>query len=377
MRKVIAVTLLTLIPFLSIIADDYLIEEWGYLVSVPVAFQVNDSSDLSKLSFISPDGSTVLKINSFTGDSYTTVQQLFEEKIAPLDCQVDYAEYSYLNFDAILADVIFVVNEAVYHGWFLYLNGDDWDYSIYCYSSEEHYEQVYQLIFSCLDSFMPGPDSFRSPGAVSTFYSELPGNNIRQIIPPGSLDISYYLDLETLDASQIVIEREAEIMTAYIGNEELFYQAWDRYYSLIYRDSYLRFKPIHEAIIHSEIYSEDLETYARNLLSYLQGFEYQDIDTLSGLLAPVSAVVNSGGDCDSRSLAYLILMNYVGVDGIFLVSHQYSHAMAAIDLNISNAANYQLDGVSFVIADSVSTFELGQMSERFSDAGGWIPIIFY
>ena len=94
-------------------------------------------------------------------------------------------------------------------------------------------------------------------------------------------------------ASQDVIEREAIILSAYAAVPELFYPAWERYYRLIYRDSYSRMLPLAEALKNGPLPADSMSEreIAEVLLAWLQGFSYGSTSGFD-LLKAVRALFN-------------------------------------------------------------------------------------
>jgi hypothetical protein len=172
-----------------------------------------------------------------------------------------------------------------------------------------------------------------------------------------------------------VIEREALVLSAYASVPELFYPAWERYYRLIYRDSYSRLNPLSEALDNGPLPldSPDRRIAAERLLSWLQSFTYGSTGGFSDLLSPAAACSSRTGDCDSLSLVLLILMDRYGVDGKLLLSQQAHHALAALDLP-GRGMRYTEGEDSWIVAELTSTLPLGELPERLSGVNDWFGI---
>ena len=65
------------------------------------------------------------------------------------------------------------------------------------------------------------------------------------------------------------------------------------------------------------------------LLSWTQGFTYERNFAGSDFTNLPKAFATESGDCDSRALLLVIMLNQLGIDAILLVSPEYSHAVAA------------------------------------------------
>ena len=75
-----------------------------------------------------------------------------------LDGKKEFADFTYNGMDASVADITFTHNELFHRGWFIMLNGDEFDYYIYSYSFESAYENSLSLLLSALYSFCQGND---------------------------------------------------------------------------------------------------------------------------------------------------------------------------------------------------------------------------
>ena len=126
------------------------------------------------------------------------------------------------------------------------------------------------------------------------------------------------------EANQTVIEREARILASV---REGIPEAWRRFYRIIYRDTYMRLLPLAESL------AREGATPA-SLLAWFQDFSYTRTGSLADFQSPLACVLSSTGDCDSLGLAYVILLHQLGYNAILMVSSEYSHAMAAVDIPV-------------------------------------------
>ena len=82
------------------------------------------------------------------------------------------------------------------------------------------------------------------------------------------------------------------------------------------------------------------------LLGWTQGFTYERNFSGSDFTNLPKAFATETGDCDSRSLLLVLMLNQLGVDAILMVSPDYSHAIAAVDCP-GEGARYELGGKSY------------------------------
>ncbi len=85
------------------------------------------------------------------------------------------------------------------------------------------------------------------------------------------------------------------------------------------------------------------------------------------------ACAGQTGDCDSLSLALLILMDLYEVDGKLLLSQQALHALSALDLP-GEGLRYVEGEKSWVVAELTSTLPLGVLPDRLTGVSDWFGI---
>ena len=189
----------------------------------------------------------------------------------------------------------------------------------------------------------------------------------------GDKKVSWNVDLKELDSLQYQIEREARVLITYEDDRD---SAWKRYYRQIYRNSYARMKPLYTAI-ERFIEAEGIpgEEIPQLLLSWVQQYTYEKIGTLSDMISPLACAALATGDCDARALLYVILLHYFDIDAILLVSSEYSHSVAGVDLE-GKGARFILGGESYLVAETTEQIALGLIAKDMADPAGWIPVIF-
>ena len=137
---------------------------------------------------------------------------------------------------------------------------------------------------------------------------------------------------------------------------------------MIYRDNYSRLD-YPAALIKEKINTDEMP---QKLLTWVQGFEYKRTAG-SDLISPISAAAYHVGDCDSRALLYIILLNHYGIDSALMVSSVYSHAMAAVDIE-GPGARMLIDKKGYLVAETTADVALGQIASDMADPANWIVI---
>ena len=348
----------------------------GGRMDIPVAWDFS-TDDPSVPAWYAPDRGAAAEVMLWAPGTWTEMQA-FVDEIRPEGAEGDVLTFPMWNGEAALADWTFQTSSGVFRGWFLLVRGDGPDVRISAITAAEQFDERRPFLLSVLDSYSPRDEERLHPGAVSRFL-ELTGTGepyrVDSVFEDQSL--SWMHDPAAALASQDVIEREALVLSAYGSVPNLFYQAWSRYYRLIYRDSYERLSPLADALADGPLPIEEVspEEAAKRLLSWLQGFAYGSTDGFSDLLAPSTACASGTGDCDSLALALVILMERYGVDGRILISYQAAHAVAALDLP-GKGLRYTEGEESWLVAELTSRLSLGVLPERLNGVDDWFSIDF-
>lgn len=232
-------------------------------------------------------------------------------------------------------------------------------------------------IFSTIDSFSINKDALLTSGSISQLDFQKSANLSETEISFNGKKYKYMFDAEEFNVSQRVVEREMSIMKEYakVANETA-YLAWVRYYRMIYRDNFARFTSLYNTIKGN--ISSDKTTSAQELLTYTQEYDYVRNLTESDLNAPYSATITKQGDCDSMSLAYIILLNHHKINSALLLSQSIEHAIVVVDVPKpdENANGIELFEKNYVIAELTTKDKLGIAVDRVLATTDWFPILF-
>jgi len=365
---------------LPLFGEEFFIEEYNYTVFIPEGWNVLNSENLAELSFVSDDQTVVFQISTFEGQKYDSSRDMFKDLTGSINKESEGTSFEYNGDDCYIADISFDNGEGdILRGWFLFINRDDRDYYLLSFAGLDFYEEKLPFILSVLDSFRIESDGDKlKPGAVSQFYYPFPGNeqDMAQMVLNGNI-VSFNTDINEFEASQLVIEREANMMIYYqdLGDKPLFEEAWKRYYNIIFRDNYSRFTTLAESLRNSNIGKNDREK-AIIILNWIQNFEYTSSGTFSDLLSPIAAASHEKGDCDARGLAYSIILRHLGIDSLLMVSWQYKHSMSAVDVP-GDGARIPLGDKTYIVAETTEVVDMGMIPQSMADGDKWIPVSFF
>lgn len=346
----------------------------GSRMDIPEAWELDDS-DTSVPTWYSPDRRSAAEVLLWEPGSWENLEE-FIAYVKPEGAQGDTVSFSLWGGELVLADWTFSLSANQFRGWFLVLRGSGPDVLVSAIAAEEDFAERQAFLLSVIDSYIPSDEWRLTPGAVSSFL-ELSGEISTEIVSTqfeGNA-LSWEQSPAGNQASQDVIEREAIILSAYASTPELFYPAWERYYRLIYRDSYLRLLPLAEALQSGPLPASQLDNreIADRLLAWLQSFTYGSTTGFSDLLAPSLACAGQVGDCDSLSLAMLIIMDLYGVEGRLLLSQQALHALGGFDLP-GEGLRYTDGERTWLVAELTSALPLGILPDRLTGISDWFGI---
>jgi len=346
----------------------------GSRMDIPEAWEL-DESNPSVPSWYSPDRRAAAEVMLWAPDTWENLE-VFVENARPEGAVGDVSYFKCWDGDAALANWTFSASGGSFRGWFLFVAGSGPDVRVSAISAVEEFSERQPFLLSVLDSYIPGKDWRLSPGPVSTFLEITGEANCEEVrVMFGDTELSWEQNPAGLQASQDMIEREALVLSAYVTVPELFYPAWERYYRLIYRDSYSRLNSLSEALGNGPLplNAPDRRAVAEKLLSWLQSFTYGSTEGFSDLLSPAAACSSRTGDCDSLSLVLVILMDHYGVEGKLLLSQQAHHALAALDIP-GKGMRYAEGENSWIVAELTSSMPLGELPERLSGVSDWFGI---
>ncbi len=353
---------------------------WGWIYGIP---GVSGSVDLpegwvtlqeteSKYTFSDPGENCFLHIKRYPAATAARAYDLFVMVKEQLNAEGDGAPFRYCGADACLADLSFSAGDTSFRGYLLFFNLAEADLVLMAIAPKELYESAQDYLLSVLDSFARIPDGLRLPGPVAQFLTgtEEAAESFRLVFP--GTEVAVDVKSGELETAQLLIEREARILVAYTNAGDLRFDAWRRYYRLIYRDNYSRLDPVYRAAS-AALRLEGQTPYnkVKILLEWIQGFSYNRTGTLSDLESPLSGALHGTGDCDSRALLYLILLAHSDVQGILMVSERYSHAIAGIDIP-GPGARFSYEGRSLLVAELTDRVAPGLIAADRADPAGWI-----
>ena len=358
---------------------------YDYYLDIPIGWTVLRAESPEEVTFTDLERNAVLRVLVFE-NRFDSIEQLGRFVRRKFDAYGDNAGFAYNGYDSLLADYRFSAGLDELRGYFLLVHAGRHSYVVMGYAALARYEQYHDVLLSAVDSFAPGSAARLLPGPVSQFYYPYPAPHpTNRTVTVDGARLRVPLDDGELEATQVLIEREARLLTAYgqhayrrpdPGNLPPWAAAWQRYYRAVYRDNYARLAPLARQLDeHFSATAVPADRIPHELLAWLQDFAYYQTGSPSRLLSPLLTLVTRSGDCDSLGLTYVILLHHLGFDAILLVSSEYAHAVAGVNV-AGDGWRYQFEGRSYLAAELTADAELGLIDGTLADPGGWIPVGF-
>ncbi|WP_460055337.1 hypothetical protein [Spirochaeta dissipatitropha] len=367
--------------------EPILVDEYGYRMDPPSGWYLSDASDMRLLTFSSPDGSAVVQILVYTDLNFVNADQMLVELSAQLRAEVLASErFMYAGRESVLADMEFAAGSEEVRGYAILIDDPVYPMAILGYARQETYEVYHDFLLSFMDSVSLDGGGDGLPGPVSQYLVPFQpgrrglGDDAELIeLNLAGQSAGFWYDPDQTDASQVLIDREARLLTAYAGDSaprELQEIAWERFFRMIYRDSYARVSPLAD-LWRSVARSQEIERerLPAVILSWLQGFDYDRPGGISDFLNPLDTVYLSEGDCDSLVLLYAMILDQLGFDSIIMVSTVHGHALAGVDVE-GSGARFPFGGRNWLVAELTAPVDLGLIDATMADPADWMGFIF-
>jgi len=373
-------TVLGLILAVPLSAEVIWSQPRDFYVDPPVGWTFVEDPSPEHFVMTDADRRVILEIFSQDKGAVTDLKAKAADVKTRLKASGDEQEFTWNDRPAWLADVKFTAGPVQAHGWAMVADdGDGWVTAL-AYAPEGDYEKASDVLISTLNSLALGLDGRKQPGPLSTFFEQTaarPKMDKADIAGlPSPFTMSYNLDRD--ETIQATTERETRLLTAQIGSQVKDQNAiapgWSRFYRQIYRELYSSLTPLadywKDQLAQKKVTTEALP---QTVLSWLQKYKYGRKGGLTDISTPWQTLKDQTGDCDSKSLVYLALMEELGVKGILMVSAPYSHGMAALDLP-GPGARFPHDGKNWLVAELTATVNLGMIAQNMADPNQWIGV---
>lgn len=322
----------------------------------------------------------VLKItnqnDSDTSSASSSSSRILKETLSKLSATGDFDSF-YWNDQLCSISLFSMSLDKKYSGWSVTAPTVMKDYyvTLLCYAPAEKESACEQFIMSTINSLYLSSETINTPGIITTYA--FPQGKTKNIdINAGNKRIRTTIKNQDIEASQFVIDMEYSVLSLY-GNHKSWKEAWQRFYRMIYRDSFSRLENVAIDLYDNLYRNSDIE-YAQTLLTWVQDFNYQRAEkkTDSDFTCLPAVICGEGSDCDSRSMLMCLLLKAAGIESVLYFSPEYSHALVAAEIN-APGQTFELEGTgrSFLIGETTAKVTWGKIAQDQSDRTKWIPVI--
>ena len=368
--------ILVLLLFLPvfIFAEPLYSPTWGFYIDLPEGYDYIDGDGRDRFSFEGPE-ELMLDLVIYDG-RYNSMVELVDDVNRRLSNSGDVDFFDYYGKQAAILKLTF----GGLDGWGLAVELEQTPSGTtpillalaYTYAYKRELELFH---ISALDSIAPSLIFCRYPGPIIE-YSYPRGAQRSVLLSNGLNALIYENDAE---ASQVLIEREFAILTAYL-NTDFLQDAWIRYYRFIYRDSFDRIRDAASVIAehfggYTAYTDAEKRAYAQRVLTYIQNFQYERDFSGSDFINLVTVVTEGRGDCDNKSMLFAIILANTNIRSALMISPQYGHAMALADLT-GSGARFELYGTNWLVAETTDTVEIGLIAQDINNPLHWFGVMF-
>jgi len=180
-------------------------------------------------------------------------------------------------------------------------------------------------------------------------------------------DFTFFIARQWLEDSEVELVRAQETAAGYQGHAY-----WASVYKNLAWNNAKRLDNVADALRrYGERESMDEYELASFILAFVQHIPYKIPSNELGLLAPPQTVARYYGDCDSKSLLYVLILRKLGYRVSMFESRRYRHAMAGVAVNATGThMNYQ--GVDYYFAETTAVgHQLGSVASRWNHLNNW------
>lgn len=148
------------------------------------------------------------------------------------------------------------------------------------------------------------------------------------------------------------------------------------YWSLVYRELLHKSSPRLDnvaASLQRQARLLDLDRYqlASLTLAFVQYIPYKVPSNQLGLMTPPQTMSVRYGDCDTKSLLYVLLMRKLNFDMSLYISRRYTHAMAGVNVN-AEGSYMTNNGQRYYFAETTAPGNrIGQLTSSQGSTSSW------
>lgn len=364
-----AIAIIVLLLARNICAEIIGMPDEGWSIDLPEGFTLADRAGRDRFRFTHTLFNADLLIAQYQQSMFNSAESALKHVQSQFTSTTDKASFIWRNREAAIGRI----DPGTSAGWILVLELPEhrgW-LSFAAISPPDEYERCEFLLISALDTVCTDDGSWFSSGPMTSFASPSEGSLEARFEALG-LHLNVLFDLIDQDAAQSVVDREFSLLTTYL-NTPLVIDAWKRYYQIIWKDSWERFE--RTAFVLSARLPKSSEEKTAELLAWVQDFQYERNQAESDFLALPATFIDKRGDCDSRALLMVLLLNQMGIDAILMISPEFSHALVGSDCP-GEGARFESGGKKYLVSDTTAKVAAGMVPSDMADPTKWFAVHF-
>lgn len=359
---------------------------YNYSLDIPEGYELTEiSDDQMSYHFTHPNYPVEFVLKIYDDKSLGSTNDVLFIALKKLSASMEIDNFEWNDSVCSISDFSMTLDKK-YSGWAvcapLAKNGAY--IVLLAYTTAETRQSCNPFIMSILNSLCTDDNYYCRPGIIVT-YAFPPEGKQKVTANFQNITVESTIDKADVDAAQFVVEMEYSVLLLY-AKHNLWKEAWQRYYRMIYRDSFGRLEQFSEAVIQQISPSAKQSNpsnpelfYAQAILSWVQTFNYKRDNASSANtdFTNLPAVLcGQGNDCDSRSMLVCVLLRAAGIESFMLISREYSHAMTVFE-NPAPGQKYELDGTGreFLMGETTAKVTWGTIAKDHADRSKWIPVI--
>ena len=357
--------------------------DFGFSLDIPEGFEIADYTQDGMSYVFSHPNIPVTLVMKITEEPSSNAALVLKKNLTKLNAKGDTDSFNWNGANCGISNFTMTLDDN-YFGWGVTapVKIEDYYVLLLCYAPQSK-KACEQFIISTINSLCIDAERLNTPGIITSYA--FPAESRKAIsLNIGGKQIKTTIDKSDIEAAKFTIDLEYAVLTLY-ASHNLWKEAWQRYYRMIYRDNAGRMEAA-AADIYNALYPElkklypyDAEIkYAQALLSWVQTFNYDRAKSKneSDFTSIPAAITGTGSDCDSRSILISIFLNYMGIDTAILISREYSHAMVVTDIPAPGQTFTMENGREYLMGETTARVTWGTIAADHADRTKWIPVSF-
>ncbi len=347
----------------------------GFALDLPEGFALTNQDGNTSFQFVHTQLPVEVIVKIYPLSRYEKSSKALDGVYKQLSAQGSYQKVDWRNSDCVLGSFGFGQKE----GWSLAasLPLEKGILVLLVFTDSQYAKQLAQFEVSVIDSLCIDHGSFYSPGPVTCYaYPEEEETEVSVNIAGKTISTKFNKVDE--EANKFVIEREFAVLSMYVQSS-MRNAAWKRYYRMIYRDSYKRFRraafDIYNTLYEDFTKAENKDlSLAQMLLSWVQNFEYERDRTTSDFAPLFQVFENRGSDCDSRSMLLCILLSHMNYETNLFISSEYQHAFFGINIE-GKGAHLTAGNKKYLLGETTAKVNIGLVPQEMSEISKWMSVL--